>query len=93
MYQRSKKGTNQINDVFMFCHITFDCSFIMSRSFFFTLARSFLSPERAAFIESDLQAAISLFQAVICSLLVSSLLVREVARDKATDKRKRNIVE
>lgn len=50
-------------------------------SCFFTLAISFLSPERAAFMDSLLHWLTSLFQSLNCSLFVSSRLVVEVASE------------
>jgi|SRR3990170_1414835 len=84
-YQRSSMGTIMNSDVFMDCHIIFDCSCMTCFSCFFTLAISFLSPDRAAFIDSLLHWLISLFQSRSCSLFVKSLLVVDVASEMAKD--------
>jgi len=74
---------NHRNDVFIDCHIIFDCSCMTCFSCFFSLAMSFLSPARAAFIDSDLHWVISLFQSLNCALLVRSRLDAEVASETA----------
>jgi len=84
---------NQMNDVLVDCHINFDCSCIMCVCCFFTLAINFLSPVRVALRESALQAAISWFQAFICSLFVRSLFVSKVTSERKKDKPKMKNVE
>ncbi len=85
-YHISMRGMNHRNEVFIDCHIIFDCSCMMCFSCFFSLAMSFLSPARAAFIDSDLHWLISLFQSLNWSRLVRSRLVVDVANEtpKAT---------
>ena len=86
----SISGMNHRNDVFIDCHIIFDCICMTCFSCFFSLAMSFLSPERVAFSDSDLHWVISLFHSLSWSLFVSSLLLREVASEtpKATSNTK-----
>lgn len=79
-HQRSSKGMVQMSEFFIEFHIIFDCNCMTCCCCFLTLAISFLSPVRVAFIESDLQAVISLFQAFNCSMFVSRLFVIEVAK-------------
>jgi len=84
---------NQMNDVFIDCHISFDCSCIMCFCCFCTLAINFLSPVRVALSESALQADISWFHAFICSLFVRSLFVSKVTSESKKDKPRMKNVE
>ena len=84
---------NQRNDVFIDCHVIFDCNCMMRFWSFFTFAINFLSPDFDAFIDSCLQVAISLFQSLICALFVNNLLVKEVTSETKKDKPRMKSVE
>jgi hypothetical protein len=77
---------NQRNDVFIDCHVIFDCNCIIRFWSFLTLAINFLSPVFDAFIDSSRHVAISLFHSLICTRFVKSRLVNEVTNERKKDR-------